>query len=333
MTAIRSNLSLPLRLPGVVAVLLGVFVALAWVVWPAAARAQGKPADSATIEDARDRFRRGVELYREGDFRNALIEFNRAYGEAPNFRILYNVGQTCMELQDYACAAKSYSRYLEEADESLPPGRREEVLATLVRVKRRVSNVAVTVNVAGAEIFVDDVLVGRAPLEAPVVISAGRRKVSVSHPKYLPATRTIDVAGGDTPAVRFDLAPISQTAAAPERRDAPEPSTSRAPFWIAAGTATLAVAATATFAALAVDADSDHDKALASFPTTGADIESARSRASRFALATDISGGVAIVAGVAALYFGLRSGGAKKKASTTPSVQVGLGHLSLQGAF
>jgi len=315
------------------ALLGAVILLLALVGGPRLARAQAKAADTAAIEDARDRFRRGIELYREGDFRNALIEFNRAYAVAPNFRILYNVGQTCMELQDYACAARAYARYLAEADESVPPERRDEVLATLARVKRRVSNVSVAVNVTGAEIFVDDVSVGRAPLGAPVMVSAGRRKVSVSHPKYLPSTRTIDVAGGDTPVLRFELTPLTPAAAPQERREAPEPAPSRAPFWIAAGTATAALAATVTFAALALDADSDRDKALAAFPSTADAIDSARTRASRFALATDISAGVTIVAGAAALYFGLRSAPPKKGASTTPSFGVGLGSVSLQGAF
>lgn len=284
---------------------------------------------AALTEDARARFKRGIELYHERDFRSALIEFNRAYAEAPNYRVLYNVGQTCLELQDYACAMKSYSRYLEEGGEAVTGGRRDEVVANIAKLKARVSNVTIEANVAGAEIFVDDVPVGRQPLAGPVMVSAGRRKFSASHGKSFPATRVVDLAGGDAPVVRLELVPIPTSGSSTAPSEAPKrPGTQSAPFWIAVGTTTVATAAAVTFGILALGADKDRDRALATFPTTAEALDSARTRVTRFTVATDVAGAIALVGLGASLYFGLR---------TTPErragVRIGPSHLSLEGSF
>jgi hypothetical protein len=46
--------------------------------------------------------------------------------------------------------------------------------------------VTLTTNVPGAEITVDDVLVGTAPLTKPVTMNAGRRRVVVTKDGYAP---------------------------------------------------------------------------------------------------------------------------------------------------
>src|ERR1700679_4128277 len=75
-------------------------------------------------EDARSHFTHGVELFKEADFRAALIEFQRAYDAAPNYKVLYNLGQTSLELQDYAGALKAFRGYLDGGANQIPAARR-----------------------------------------------------------------------------------------------------------------------------------------------------------------------------------------------------------------
>src|SRR6266478_2010920 len=70
-------------------------------------------ADSKT-DEAKTHFKNGADLYDENNFRGALVEFQRAYELAPSYRILFNIGQVEMELQDYAGALTAYARYLRE---------------------------------------------------------------------------------------------------------------------------------------------------------------------------------------------------------------------------
>src|SRR5271163_3770938 len=71
---------------------------------PSAAQGNGAPSGADAVAQARQHFTRGVRLYEEDDFRTALIEFNRAYEIAPNWQVLYNIGQAYYQLRDYANA-------------------------------------------------------------------------------------------------------------------------------------------------------------------------------------------------------------------------------------
>jgi hypothetical protein len=46
------------------------------------------------VKDAEAHFHRNVDLYKDSDYGGALVEFQRAYDLAPNYRVLFNLGQT-----------------------------------------------------------------------------------------------------------------------------------------------------------------------------------------------------------------------------------------------
>src|SRR4051812_60021 len=89
------------------------------------AHAEPEPVPSAAaVEEGRARFSKGVALFRASNYRAALVEFNRAYAVAPSFRIQFNIGQTCAELQDYACAVKAFQKFLAEGGTQVPAPQR-----------------------------------------------------------------------------------------------------------------------------------------------------------------------------------------------------------------
>ena len=92
-------------------------LAFTMVATPLAARADN-------TEEAKSHFQRAVDLFHEADFRAALIEFQRAYDAAPNYKVLYNLGQTAQELQDYAGALKAFRGYLDGGGREIPAARR-----------------------------------------------------------------------------------------------------------------------------------------------------------------------------------------------------------------
>src|SRR5438876_6791259 len=101
---------------------------LATLLGASGARAQtasgGGTPSQATMDEAAAHFRRGVDLFKEADFRGALIEFRRANQLAPSFRVLYNIGQCYLELQDYGGALRSFQAYLSEGGKGIPRDRR-----------------------------------------------------------------------------------------------------------------------------------------------------------------------------------------------------------------
>jgi hypothetical protein len=304
-------------------------LALACMSLPAFAQAES----TANIDEARQRFMRGAELFKEGSFDAALAEFTRAYQIAPNYRVLYNMAQVQMERHDYAAAMRLYQDYLSQGGSELDPERREQVNSELAQLKNRVSKLVVKSNVAGAELSVDGAVVGTLPLADAVLVSSGVRRLSLRKTGYTPVERTLTVVGGDKAEVELLLEAPKTT---PVRAVTPssEVESSRASsgnpgLWVS-------LVATGVFAGTAVgfglvtrSANKDLDADLARYPANPAQIDDDRSRLKLWAGLTDGFAGAAVFSALVTTYFALSGSGsepaAPKKEARTRFVGVGNG--------
>jgi hypothetical protein len=173
------------------------------------------------MTDAHAAFQRGIELYKEGDLAAAAVEFRRAYELVPSFKILYNLGQVSYQRHDYAGAMRYFRQYLREGDAEIPAARRREVTADITRLEQRVGRLEVQAVEEGAEVLVDDILVGTTPLVALIPVNSGRRKVDLVARNGEQRTRLVDVAGGEVVRVAFprvDVPPPVPARGAGEKR-------------------------------------------------------------------------------------------------------------------
>lgn len=271
--------------------------------------------------EAQRRFEAGKDLYEENDFRGALIEFKRAYQLAPHFKLLYTIAQVYYQLQDYASSLQTFEKYLTDGGREVPAARRAEVDKEIERLKTRVAKVEIVCNKKGAEVAIDEVEVGSTPLSKPVLVSAGRRKITVSMKGKATVSRVLDVAGGDSTSVTIELQD-EEARSKPAASSAPAPSSkpeglgpASKGVWIGWGVTGALAVGTVITGVLALQAS----KNLADKRETanvGADaLEAASTKTSALALTTDILGAATLVAGGVSLYFTL------KKPSST--VQVG----------
>jgi hypothetical protein len=196
-----------------------------------AALLQGGHALGADPErEARDRYESAVKLYEEGAYDAALVELNRAAELRPSYKLFYNIGQVRFAMHDYAAAIDAYRQYLDKGGDKIPPARRDQVQKELNTLVQRVAKLSIEVDVPGAEISVDDVVVGSAPLAGPLVVNSGIRRVTVRHPDYASQSRRINLVGGGQERVSFALANPSATvapAAPPPSAGNPEPHPSQ----------------------------------------------------------------------------------------------------------
>jgi tetratricopeptide (TPR) repeat protein len=171
------------------------------------------PPSDAQGHTAATHFDRGVKLYEERDFRTALVEFERAYALSPQYRVLYNIGQCRYQLEDYVGSLQAFDKYLSGGSEQIPQDRREQVQASINELRGRVAHVRVVANVDGAEVTVDDAIVGTTPLPAPLLVSAGRRKIA-TRKAGRSVVHLVDLAGEDAVDVAFELdsAPLADEA-------------------------------------------------------------------------------------------------------------------------
>lgn len=257
--------------------------------------------DPKKLEEALARFNRGQDLYRERNFPAALTEFRRAYEAAPNYRVFYNIGQVCFQMQDYVCALQSFERYLAEGGADVPEARRQSVQSELAPLRARIGSVEIRANVPGAEISVDDVVVGVTPLAAPVVVGAGRHKVVATLVDRSPVTRVVDVAGQDHAVVELTLASLRAPSVEPTRPALPppaaEPTASRmtTASWVGYGVGAGLLVGGGILGGLALSSASDVNGTT--YPDT-ASAGSDKSRTTAFAATSDgllLAGAITVV--------------------------------------
>lgn len=313
---------------------------------PSGTLPEGPTSGTATdVDEARTRFQRGVELYKERSFDAALAEFTRAYELVPNYRVLYNIAQVQVERHDYASALRYFEDYLRQGASDVTPERREQVEREIASLQARIAELMVRSNVTGAELSVDGVLVGTLPLNKPLQVSSGVHRLVVRKPGYSAVERTISVAGGDRPEIELNLELVRAVGAElPPSAVADEGTRSRpvpAGVWVGVA-ATTALAGTAVvFAVLTGRADDDLDDELSRFPGDSGRIDDARSRLKLYAGLTDGFAAGAAVSAIVTTYVlltGSSSNEQSAKAARRPSsagtrlIAVGNG-VSLQSRF
>ncbi len=196
----------------------GILVLAVWLVPVGASVAQpavdgtgpavGEPAASAVdpvLQEAGERFDRGVAFYDEGDFGAALAEFLRAYELTEHWGVLYNLGQVSSALNRHAEALRYFESYLADGGAEIDAGRRSEVEESIGALRSRLATLTVTVDVDGAEILLDDEIVGTTPLAEPIYVSSGPHVVVARHPEHGSERRAVTLASETTETVAFEL--------------------------------------------------------------------------------------------------------------------------------
>jgi tetratricopeptide (TPR) repeat protein len=291
------------------------------------------------LEEAKSHLQTGTALYDEGNFRGALVEFRRAYDLAPSYKILFNIAQVQMELQDYAGAVVAYERYLREGGPDVKPERVTQVNQELERLRGRIGRLQIETT-QGAEILVDDVSVGFAPLPESVVVNAGQRRVT-AHLNGQETRRVVDVAGRNVVTL---VLPLQASAATP----APSPVTaakampmvskpagppSKVPVYVSWGvTGGLGIAA-GIFAYRAYSDSNELERLLGTYPVTAATLDAQRSKTSRDAAIADGFTAATLVAGGVALYFTLTRSSKQEQPKTGVSLLVGPNNIGMSGHF
>lgn len=295
------------------------------------APAPAAPADDVTSQ-AREHFTQATKLYKDGDFDAALVRFERAYELKPNYRVLYNIGQTYFQLRQYVEARDAMTRYLKEGGDQIDAERQAAVNKDLADLQRRLASVTVQVNVGGAMVLVDGKNMGLTPLPEPIVVSEGQRLISVEAPNRGSLQRQIQVAGGDQQVLtlNFQDAPRSLVI---NRSAAPSEPSARlgVGFWVTAIGAVALGAGAGVAGYLALNAEDDNRNQRKEFGVTPRQLRDSSDRAKTFALTSDILSGAALVcAGVATVILVTSP---RHPHAAWLDVNLGLGSAALRGQF
>ncbi len=309
--------------------------------------------DTEQVE-ARERYARGVQLANEGNYPAAQIEMQRAYSLNPSYKILYNLGQIHAHLNDYAAAQTNYERYLQEGGTDIPASRITEVTQEIAKLRPRVAIVELEVKGDGAEVLLDDTVIGRSPLRKRLFVNAGKHKFSASRAGSEPVTRVMPLAGEDKVTLQLDVSSKAGVVKAQDSTDkamtAPngakrpkastalteqEPKTEHSYVWIG-WTLTAALGVGTGIAGYIATNDASDLKKLRDSP--GANRQTLNEQEDstfRSALVTDILLGATLIAGGISLYSTLSSAPSaeKDRAQQDLALAVGPKGLLVRGSF
>jgi len=247
----------------------------------------------AAQQEAMQCFQRAVDLYEEQDYAAALTEFRKAYELAPSYKLLYQIGQVSYKLKDYAGALQAFEKYLSEGKDEITPERRAEVQEEINLLKNQTGHLEINSNVFGAAVTIDDNPVGTIPLDGPILVSVGSRKITVSAEGRQSVTQAITVAGQELRKLNFDLPELVGETRTVYQKESPSKMTTWS--WVGVGVAgALGIGATIT-GIMAMNADEDLSNMTFVGGTPDSKIKDQQSKVDNLALTTDILAGAAIV--------------------------------------
>lgn len=171
---------------------------------PAEAPAAPPPLSESLTGDAKAEYESAKLLFADGDNAGAAIKFKSAYDKSGDPRLLWNMAACEKNLRHYSVALKELRRYLAEGGDKLTEQDRAEAEELIKVMEPFTAKLVIKVSEPGAEVYVDDELVGTSPIE-PVVVDFGPRRVRVKKAEFEEVTKEIPVGGAAEVAVDVPL--------------------------------------------------------------------------------------------------------------------------------
>lgn len=163
------------------------------------------PLEDALAGEAKTDYAAAKVLYGDGDYAGALVKFSAAYDASKDPRLLWDMAACQKNLRHYAKVMALVHRYLGEGGSSLSEQDKNDAHALLTAIEPFTALLTIDVDQPGAKIYVDDELVGSSPLQKPVVVDIGMRKIRVTKPGYVEFDKSLPVGGAKDVSEKVEL--------------------------------------------------------------------------------------------------------------------------------
>lgn len=171
---------------------------------PPAAEAQRRGRDPAPPPDPAQRAR---DLYAAEDFEAARAEFERLRDELPDEALWLDVARCLSRLDRPIEAIEAFEKYFAAHAAALDAAARQALDEEIDAEFARIGQLALTVNVEGAEVRIDGRPVGFTPLGARLRLPPGSHVVEVFHPRCADERREVDLAAGQAATIEIATRP------------------------------------------------------------------------------------------------------------------------------
>lgn len=280
-------------------------------------------------DEAKEHFLKGKALVEEGAYEKAVVELKASFELKKVPIVIYNIALCYDEMHQYADAIKYYKMYLdlkEGQDKYLV----ENIQKRVEVINQFIGYLEIQVDQPGAEVLIDDKLIGTTPLPK-IFIESGDHELIVRKTGYYEIKEQVTVVSDKVEKRSFTMEKIIGAAAAtPEKGGAgsavgaggaqkgtgkgggeEKPSKKKlasAPFWAMLGVTLLFTAGVATTGGLAIR-DNEALKGM----SASEDWHPVADRRDKLALTTDILWGAVAASAVTTLVLGFFTDFKKEK--------------------
>jgi hypothetical protein len=176
-------------------------------------------------KEAEEHYLRGKALLKSGDVKGAYLEYRASWDLKQSYDIAANLGNLELDQGMPRDAAEHLAFALRTVAVNVPEEKVAAIRGLLDRARQLVGTATVKVNIAGAEIFVDGLSVGRSPLTGALFVDPGKRTIEARLSPYVTDKKVVEFARASTVPVELVLslaAPVaSGSAGAPPVATAP----------------------------------------------------------------------------------------------------------------
>ncbi len=157
---------------------------------------------------AKDHFLKGKALVEEGAYEQAIVELEASYKLKPVPIVIYNIALCYDQLHKYGEAVKQYLKFIETSKDSEQEKLlKAEVEKRLEVLKGFIGTLEIEVSEEGAEIIIDDTLVGLSPVD-PVTIETGEHEIIIRKTGFYEIKKRVKVVSDTTKKQSFNLVKI-----------------------------------------------------------------------------------------------------------------------------
>lgn len=190
-------------------------LALAPVLTASDAHAQARPPaekpDPARLAEAKKHYDRGIKLFKEGLFREALAAFLQARELSPRESIQRNIAQTYRELKDLPRAHDAYVELLDTFGSSLKPRDADQIRQVIDELRQLTATIELSASERDAQVTIDGAAAGATPLGKPLRVSTGGHKIAVTRAGFVPFQVDVELRAGEAKKVEAKLAAEATT--------------------------------------------------------------------------------------------------------------------------
>jgi hypothetical protein len=134
-------------------------------------------AESVQAEQVRQLYKEGVKEATQGRWEKARDLFLEAFRRRRHFQIAFNLGQAELKVGQHVDAAEHLAFFLREAQGVGEEAERRKAREMLDLAERQITTLLISTNHQGAEVLVDGVSVGTAPLGREIFVPPGRHVI------------------------------------------------------------------------------------------------------------------------------------------------------------